>query len=74
MLLGGIWTTEGIGDSSSENSFAMTAGGGIDFKVSRHVSIRPVQAEYFLTKVPDGLNNRQNNLRIGAGVVVRLGK
>jgi len=52
----------------------MTAGGGIDFKVSSHVSIRPVQAEYFLTKIPDNLNNRQNNLRIGAGIVVRLGK
>jgi outer membrane immunogenic protein len=74
VLFGGIWTTAGIGDSASENNFAMTAGGGIDFKVSSYVSIRPVQAEYFLTKIPDGLNNRQNNLRIGAGIVVRLGK
>ena len=74
VLFGGIWTTEGIGYSASENNFAMTAGGGIDFKVSSHVSIRPVQAEYFLTKIPDNLNNRQNNLRIGAGIVVRLGK
>ncbi|MGA2356205.1 MAG: outer membrane beta-barrel protein [Terriglobales bacterium] len=73
-LFGGIWTTEGIGDSTSENNFAMTAGGGIDVKVSSHVSIRPIQAEYFLTKIPDNLNNRQNNLRIGAGIVVRLGK
>ncbi len=74
VLFGGIWTTAGIANSSSENSFAMTAGGGIDFKVTRHVSIRPIQAEYFLTKIPDGLNNRQNNLRIGAGIVVRLGR
>lgn len=74
VLFGGIWTTAGIANSLSENSFAMTAGGGIDFKVSSRVSIRPVQAEYFLTKIPDNLNNRQNNLRIGAGIVVRLGK
>jgi len=73
-LFGGIWTTDGIGHSGSENNFAMTAGGGIDFKVSTHVSVRPVQAEYFMTKIPDGLNNRQNNLRLGAGVVVRLGR
>jgi hypothetical protein len=26
------------------------------FKVSRHVSVRPSQAEYFMTKLPDGLN------------------
>ncbi|MFZ0798190.1 MAG: outer membrane beta-barrel protein [Terriglobales bacterium] len=73
-LFGGIWTTDGIGHSGSENNFAMTAGGGIDLKVSKHVSVRPVQAEYFMTKIPDGLNNRQDNLRVGAGIVVRLGR
>jgi len=52
----------------------MTGGGGIDFKVSSHVSVRPVQTEYFMTKIPDGLNHRQNNLRIGAGIVVHLGR
>ena len=73
-LFGGSLTTDGIGHSGYENNFAMTAGGGIDFKVSRHVSVRPVQAEYFMTKIPDGLNNRQDNLRIGAGIVIRLGR
>jgi hypothetical protein len=74
-LFGGVWTTDGIAKSTGpENNFAMTAGGGIDFKVSRHVSVRPIQAEYFMTKIPDGLNNRQDNLRIGAGVVIRLGR
>jgi opacity protein-like surface antigen len=73
-LFGGIWTTNGIGHSGSDNNFAMTAGGGIDIRVSRHVSIRPVQAEYFMTKIPDGLNNRQDNLRVGAGIVLRLGR
>jgi len=73
-LFGGVWTTDGIAQSTGpENNFAMTAGGGIDFKVSKHISIRPVQAEYFLTKIPDGLNNRQNNFRFGAGVVFRFG-
>jgi opacity protein-like surface antigen len=74
VLLGGIRTTDGIAQSTgTENNFAMTAGGGIDFKVSKHVSVRPVQAEYFLTKIPDGLNNRQNNFRFSAGVVFRFG-
>ena len=73
-LLGGIRTTDGIGKAGTEYNFAMTAGGGIDFKVSKHVSVRPVQAEYFMTKLSDGINNRQNNLRMGAGIVFRLGK
>src|SRR5271166_927157 len=74
-LFGGVRTTDGIAQSTgTETNFAMTAGGGIDFKVSRNVSVRPISAEYFMTKIPDGLNNRQNNLRIGAGVVLRLGR
>ncbi len=75
VLFGGVRTTDGIAQSTgTENNFAMTAGGGIDFKVSRHVSVRPIQAEYFMTKIHDGLNNRQNNLRVGAGIAVRLGR
>jgi opacity protein-like surface antigen len=74
-LFGGVWTTDGIAKSlGPENNFAMTAGGGVDFKLSRHVSVRPIQAEYFMTKIPDGLNNRQDNLRLGAGIVFRLGR
>lgn len=74
-LFGGVRTTDGIAQSTgAENNFAMTAGGGIDFKVSRHVSVRPIEAEYFMTKIPDGLNNRQNNLRVGAGIAVRMGR
>jgi opacity protein-like surface antigen len=73
VLFGGIATTSGIGLPGDQNNFAMTAGGGIDFKVSRHVSIRPAQAEYFMTRLPNGLNNRENNFRIGAGIVLRLG-
>jgi hypothetical protein len=73
-LFGGIRTTDGILYSGPENNFAMTAGGGVDFKVSKHVSVRPVQAEYFMTKIPDGLNNRQDNLRLGTGIVFRLGR
>jgi opacity protein-like surface antigen len=74
-LFGGVHTTDGIAQSTGgQDHFAMTAGGGLDFKVSRHVSVRPIQAEYFMTKIPDGLNNRQDNLRLGAGIVFRLGR
>jgi hypothetical protein len=73
-LFGGMAATSGIGTSATQNHFAMTTGGGIDFTVSRHVSLRPVQAEYFMTRFPDGLNNQQNNFRFGTGIVVRLAK
>jgi opacity protein-like surface antigen len=74
VLLGGIATTAGLGVSGDQNNFAMTAGGGIDVRVSKYVWVRPVQAEYLRTKLPNGIDNRENNFRIGAGVVVRLVK
>jgi hypothetical protein len=74
VLLGGIATTAGLGVSGDQNNFAMTAGGGIDVRVSKYVWVRPVQAEYLMTKLPNGIDNRENNFRIGAGVVVRLVK
>ncbi len=60
-------------DNSPQNAFAMTAGGGIDFKISEHLAIRPVQAEYFLTKFTDGASSHQNNFRYSAGVVFCFG-
>ena len=60
-------------DISPENAFAMTVGGGVDFKISEHFAIRPVQAEYFLTKFTDGATNRQNNFRYSGGIVFRFG-
>lgn len=73
VLLGGVATSSGIEQIGWQSHFAMTAGGGIDVRISKHFSIRPVQAEYFMTKIPDGLNNRQNNFRLGAGIVFRFG-
>jgi opacity protein-like surface antigen len=73
VLLGGVLTSSGIQTIGWQSHFAMTVGGGVDVRVSKHVSIRPVNAEYFLTKIPDGLNQRQNNFRLGAGIVLRFG-
>jgi hypothetical protein len=46
---------DGIEQIGWQSHFAMTSGGGIDVRVSKHLAIRPAQAEYFLTKIPDGL-------------------
>jgi len=56
------------------SAFGMTAGCGIDLRVSRYFTVRPLQAECFMTKFPNGVNNRQNNCRFGAGIVWRLDK
>jgi outer membrane protein OmpA-like peptidoglycan-associated protein/opacity protein-like surface antigen len=59
-----------------ENSFAMTAGGGLDVKVSHHFAIRLVQAEYLMTRFENhatGASASQNDMRLSSGIVFRLG-
>lgn len=61
------------GIPGSSNAFAMAAGGGVDFGFAPHFAVRLIQADYYYTRFANGVNNHQNNLRIGAGLVVRLG-
>lgn len=56
------------GFSGSDNSFAMTIGGGLDWNATEHVGIRVIQAEYLMTRF---ISNTQNNARISVGVVFR---
>ena len=51
----------------------MSVGGGVDFKVSEHFAVRPIQAEYFRTNFTDGARNHQNDFRYSAGIVFRFG-
>jgi hypothetical protein len=73
VLLGAVWASDAI-VLGSKTAFRTTAGGGIDVTVSRHFAVRPVQAEFFLTKFPDGASNRRNNFRRSAGIVFRYGR
>jgi outer membrane protein OmpA-like peptidoglycan-associated protein/opacity protein-like surface antigen len=59
-----------------QGSFAMTAGGGLDVNLSRHVALRLVQAEYLMTRfanVNTSTRGTQNDLRLSAGIVFRFG-
>ena len=54
----------------AQTAFGMTAGGGLDIKITKVVSFRPVELEYFLTRLQniEDLNDRnQNHLRYMAG-------
>ena len=54
----------------SHTAFAMLAGGGVDIRLGKHVAFRPVEADYFFTRLPHSLfspERLQNNLRLSAG-------
>lgn len=63
----------GTGVTTSANSFALQTGGGIVLPISQHLGLRVAQAEYVRTRLPNGFANTQNDLRLSAGVVLRLG-
>lgn len=63
-----------FGTASSQNAFAMSVGGGVDYKLFDHFSIRPVQADYLMTRFGVGTmgTQTQNNVRLSTGFVFRF--
>jgi opacity protein-like surface antigen len=73
LLLGGAHASAGFGGGgggASENSFALVGGGGLDIKLSQHFALRAGPFEYFMTRFG---SQTQNNMRLSAGIVIRLG-
>ncbi|HXX20254.1 MAG TPA: outer membrane beta-barrel protein [Candidatus Acidoferrum sp.] len=72
-LFGGAHITAGSKiNAGSENAFATAIGGGLDWNATKRIAVRVVQADYLLTELTDGFNDKQNSLRISAGVVFRF--
>jgi opacity protein-like surface antigen len=60
---------------NSQNAFAMTVGGGIDYRVNEHFSVRPAKVDYLLTRFNEFNTTNaqsQNNLRVSTGIVFRF--
>jgi outer membrane immunogenic protein len=78
VLIGGAHASGGLSPGSSgfgsSNAFAMIAGGGLEIRLTERVALRAIEADYYYTRFNNGANDHQNNLRIGAGVVVRFGE
>jgi len=60
--------------ANSQTGFAMSVGGGVDYKLFNHLSIRPVQADYLLTRFGVGTVGTwtEDNVRISTGFVFRF--
>jgi outer membrane immunogenic protein len=61
------------GLAGSPNAFAAVAGGGANFVLSERFAVQLIEADYYFTNFANGTNDRQNNFRISAGIVVRFG-
>ncbi|MGC0771673.1 MAG: Ig-like domain-containing protein [Candidatus Acidiferrum sp.] len=75
-LLGSAHASRPMTGNSSQNSFAMAAGGGVDVVLTKNIAWRIAQIEYLMTDYSGaslGGNARQDNLRLGTGIVFRFG-
>jgi hypothetical protein len=62
--------------TTSQNQFAMIAGGGVDVILFKHLAWRFFEADYMMTNYTGTLvasTGHQNSFRIGSGVVLRWG-
>lgn len=60
----------------TQNALAVTAGGGLDIRLTRLLALRPIQAEYMMTRfssVTTSASSTQNDLRLSSGLVLRFG-
>ena len=71
-MIGAIRNSRGyLGASVGATRFTAIFGGGLDYKIRDHIAIRIFQADYQVTPY---FNQRQDNYRVSAGVVLRWGK
>ena len=78
-LLGAVRGTGSLAAANSNGAassavFGSTVGGGVEYNLSRTVTLRVVEVDYFVTTFDNRVNGRQNNLRVTAGVAYHFGK
>ena len=74
VLFGAARGSQQMTGDSSQTAFAMAVGGGVDVVLTKYVAWRFFQADYLMTNFSGSLlspDGRQNNFRIGTGVVLR---
>ena len=66
--------------AASQDAFAMALGGGLDIKLNHHLTLRPVQFDYLMTRLEDfgqsgqpSQNRNQHNLRYAGGIMFTFG-
>jgi outer membrane protein OmpA-like peptidoglycan-associated protein len=75
-LFGGAHAGVEMTGSGGQTAFAMAAGGGVDVVFNKYFAWRFAQIDYLMTNFSGPFLNgtaRQNNLRLGTGIVIRFG-
>jgi len=64
----------GAGEADGSSAFMMRLGGGLDLPLNERFALRLVQVDYQMATFANGSTDRQNNLLLGAGLVIHWSK
>jgi len=77
-LIGGVHGFDGVypaslSATSSANAFALQAGGGFNYYLTKHWGLRVLEVDYVRTELPNHAADVQNDLHLGFGVTFHMG-
>jgi outer membrane immunogenic protein len=73
MLAGGAQETSNYLFVQNADAFAASGGGGFNVALDRRVTWNIFEADYVYSRLPNAVNDHQNNLRVSTGVLFRFG-
>jgi hypothetical protein len=62
------------GAQTQSDVLAIEVTGGVDYRIGKRLSVRPLDAGWVRTTFANGTDNVQNFLRLGAGIALNFGK
>jgi len=72
VLAGAAHSSTNDATDNGSTAFAFSPGVGLDLNLKRYISLRVVEADYLLTRIPNGANNVESQLRLTTGIVLHL--
>jgi hypothetical protein len=70
--LGGSTQNSNVTVNSSTTAFAFSAGGGVSTRLTHLLGLNLIEADWLHSHLPNGVNNRQNILRVNSGIIFRF--
>lgn len=68
VLLGGAKEDVNFNFTINRNSFGLLAGGGVTTRLNRRFGMTLVEVDWIHTRIPNAVNNSQNDTRVATGV------
>jgi peptidoglycan-associated lipoprotein len=73
VLVGGAVELSNYAFVQNSNAFAVSGDGGVSRALNQHVVWNIVEVDYIYSRLPNAVNDHQNDLRVSTGITFRFG-